>query len=143
MDKVKAIKYCVTGIFSAFLIFALSFCKGEKKPAPGQDDSLAVIRVDSLPEKAEESLPSWFREIPQKPGTLYAVGRGKSSRMNLSREKAMLNAQAALARLFAQKKNKATDSLNVLLTRSHVVKEKQVRRGNRWYTYVLIEMPLN
>ncbi len=139
----KAIKYCVTGLFSAFLIFALSFCKGEKKPVPKQDDTLAVVREDSLSEKTEAALTSWLREIPQKPGTLYAVGRGSSSRMNLSREKAMLNAQAALARLFAQEKKKATDSLNVLLTRSHVVKEKQVRRGNRWYTYVLIEMPLN
>jgi len=142
-DQVKAIKICVTGIFGLFLMLALSFCKGEKKPATGQADSLAIVQDDSLPKEAGETLPSWFREIPQKPGTLYAVGRGGSSRINLSRERALLNAQAALARLFAQGKNKATDSLNVLLTRSHVVKEKQVRRGNRWYTYVLIEMPFN
>ena len=79
----------------------------------------------------------------QKDGFLYSVGRASSSRITIAREKALMQAQVALANELAKKQGIPTDSLNIILHHSHVAKETQMKRGNRWYSYVLLEMPLN
>ena len=116
-------------LFALLILLVILTCKKEQKQQPVKPDS-STVQI--------ENAPSWFKTYPQQEGFLYAAGQATSSRPEIARRKAMLNARLKLA----EKLKQQGDSLNTLLRWSRVKEEKQIRQGKRWQSFVLLELPL-
>ncbi len=94
--------------------------------------------VDSLKLAAHgANAPAWFKQMPQREGFHYALGQATSSDRMLAREKAIMNAQVAMAESLKIK----ADNKPALLRFSHIAKEQALKKGKRWHYFVLLEMP--
>lgn len=117
-------------LMAGLLLFAA--CKkqqtDQKEPQNTTEDSLTI---------ENENAPNWALHPPQQEGYVYAIGQATSSRPEIARRKAMLNARVKLAEKLSQQ----GDSLNSLLRWSRVKDEKQVKQGKGWQSFVLMEAP--
>ncbi|NOX89821.1 MAG: hypothetical protein GXO77_12425 [Calditrichaeota bacterium] len=133
--------------FIAILLFAFFGCKKEKEPDQGATiqtdrgevtDSAAVV-----PEVKEGAGPEWFRNPPQRDDFVYSVGEASSKRPEMARNRAIMNAQVLLAQEMAKQFGELKpDSLEQVIRFSRVIKEKQIKKGSLWHSYVLLEAPL-
>ena len=118
-------------LLAGLLLFAA--CKKETSEQKEEQN----VTGDSLTIQSENA-PDWALKPPQEEGYLYAIGQATSSRPEIARRKAMLNARVKLAEKLSQQ----GDSLNTLLRWSKVKEEKQLKQGNRWQSFVLMEVPI-
>jgi hypothetical protein len=119
-----------------------------------------------LTETRTNPIPEWFTNIPQDPSFLYAARTATSRDLNLAIEKAMTNARAEIARQyelkvegltksFQEEVGSAEDSeinqifsqtvrtvVSTQLMGSRATKTTQVRDGNNYRVYVLVEYPI-
>ena len=126
----------------ALISFVSCSKKQEQKTAPA--DSLNVDSVNSVQKERQDDVngPEWFKNPPRAEEVLYAVGQASSQSPTIAREKAIMNARVAMAEFLKKEKSGLSpDSLNVDLRFSRVTKETSVKKGKRWYHYVLMEMP--
>ena len=138
--KMKHLLFLFTTI--ALISFVSCSKKQEQKTAPA--DSLKVDSVNSVQSETQAAMngPEWFKNPPKAEDVLYAVGQASSQSPTIAREKAIMNARVAMAEFLKKEKSGLSpDSLNVDLRFSRVAKETSVKKGKRWYHYVLMEMP--
>jgi len=98
-----------------------------------------------------KNAPDWFKTIPVEKGILYAIGTAKSRRLNLASDKAVTKAQISLAEQVKLKTESAggadtedvTESdLDIVLKKSLIKNQTQIKEGKLWRVYVLLEMEL-
>ena len=131
-------------LFTTIALISFVSCskKQEQKAAPA--DSLNVDSVNSVQKDTKDDVngPEWFKNPPKAEDVLYSVGQGSSQSPTIAREKAIMNARVAMAEFLKKEKSGLSpDSLNVDLRFSRVARETSVKKGKRWYHYVLMEMP--
>ncbi len=134
-------------IFISILLFTFFSCKKEKEPDQGVKTQTDQEKVtDSLavaPEAKGGAGPEWFRNPPQKDDFVYSVGEASSKRPEMARNRAIMNAQVLLAQEMAKQfGGLKPDSLEQVIRFSRVIKEKQIKKGSLWHSYVLLEAPL-
>ena len=146
--------------FSILVFLILVACEKTSRNDLSKSDSSIVAdsaRTDSvlLIENAENA-PSWYLAIPEKEGFIYAIGMAKSRRANIASDKALLNAQVSLAeKLKRQDLNLVNgegenaigadsdpdnDNLSIIMKDVMVKNKKQLKVGDIWYSYVLLEL---
>ena len=131
-------------------------CKEKKDIPSDQLDSLKNVDsafVDSglVESNILKNAPDWFKNIPNQDGFIYGIGTAKSRRLNLASDKAVTKAQISLAEQ-VKKKTESTigadsdeiseSDLNVVLTKSVIKNQTQIKEGKLWRSYVLIEMEI-
>lgn len=120
----------------------------------------------ALQETSEGEVPEWFTNVPQDPNYLFAVNTATSRDLGLAMDKAITGARAEIARqmevrvsglqkrfdeevgigedsqlmqMFTQAtKTVVSQALNGSRTRY----QKQVKDGNLWRAYVMVEYPI-
>ncbi len=126
------------------LMFLISCTKKQEEKRPVTTDSLSVDSLHTGNSANQQSMegPQWIKTPPSQEGFIYVVGKGESRSKTIAREKAIMNAQVALAEMLKKEKSGTSpDSLNVYLKMSHVAKEKSLKKGKHWQHFVLVEMP--
>jgi len=124
------------------IVFLLSLnlfscAKKEKQQTISDADSLLNVKQDNL---LPADAPAWYVQKPQTSGYFYGKGMARSKRVTVARDKAMLQAQAELA------KEIKNDSLSIdisELKNSIIKQQKQIQEGKHWRVYVLLEMPVD
>jgi len=147
-------------MLSRILLFVVTIfifsCNEKKEIHPDQLDSLKNIDsalVDSgiVDKSILKNAPDWFKTIPVEDGVLYAIGTAKSRRLNLASDKAVTKAQISLAEQVKLKTESAggadtedvTESdLDIVLKKSLIKNQTQIKEGKLWRVYVLLEMEL-
>ena len=123
------------------------------------DISDSVMTDNALSVENLELAPSWFKSIPEKNGYIYAAGTATSRRVNIASDKALLNAQVRLAEKLKElglnsgmeeneeaigaDSDPGNDNLSVTLQDVMTKNRKQIKAGNLWYSYVLLELKLD
>ncbi len=113
------------------IILFVSISCDSKKETPFVSDRTVVkqIPVDA---------PAWYRELPQSEEFIYGKGMAISKRVNIARDKALIQAQADLAEKISDK----VLSTEMIELNQGIIKEQQnTQDGDRWRVYVLLEMP--
>ena len=146
--------------FSILVFLILVACEKTSRNDLSKSDSSIVAdsaRTDSvlLIENAENA-PSWYLAIPEKEGFIYAIGMAKSRRANIASDKALLNAQVSLAEKLKRQdlnivngegenaigadSDPDNDNLSIIMKDVMVKNKKQLKVGDIWYSYVLLEL---
>ena len=146
--------------FSILVFLILVACEKTSRNDLSKSDSSIVAdsaRTDSvlLIENAENA-PSWYLAIPEKEGFIYAIGMAKSRRANIASDKALLNAQASMAEKLKRQglnivngegenaigadSDPDNDNLSIIMKDVMVKNKKQLKVGDIWYSYVLLEL---
>ena len=146
--------------FSILVFLILVACEKTSRNDLSKSDSSIVAdsaRTDSvlLIENAENA-PSWYLAIPEKEGFIYAIGMAKSRRANIASDKALLNAQVSLAEKLKRQglnivneegenaigadSDPDNDNLSIAMKDVMVKNKKQLKVGDIWYSYVLLEL---
>ena len=148
-------------LFFGILVFLLLVaCEKTSRNDLSKSDSSIVAdsaRTDSvlLIENVEYA-PSWYLAIPEKEGFIYAIGMAKSRRANIASDKALLNAQVSLAEKLKRQglnivngegenaigadSDPDNDNLSIIMKDVMVKNKKQLKVGDIWYSYVLLEL---
>ncbi len=141
-QKRKKVRHVLTLMSIIFFVpFHFMSCGKSEKPSKNHasgSDSLAIDTLQtSQTMKRNVFVPDWFKSRPQREGFYYAFGRANSSSKMIAREKAIMNAQIALAESLKIK----ADGKPALLRFSHITKEQALKKGKRWHYFVMMEMP--
>ena len=144
------------------LLFALLVlgCKRTDKNDKTNPDSTAIR--DSLqtglklPDEVLEEAPEWFESLPEKDSYIYAVGVAKSRSGSIASNKALLKAQLSLAEKLKEIKpasnmedheqplgadsDPSNDNLAITMQDVIVKNKKQIKWGDLWYSFVLLEV---
>ncbi|GEM_PF-3272501 len=135
-------------------VFLLLVNCENKKPEKITIDSLQVDTSQVLRSEQGQiakNVPNWFRRLPDKEGFYFAVGKGESRRPNLARDKAVLKAQRNLLEQLSVKSANTHSGVQAVdenrptpqvLSKTFIKKQKQIRDGQNWIVYVLLEMPI-
>ncbi len=122
---------------SIFVLGVLLFFVNCQKTKQTDHNNSAVNNKDSLAITTKQ-MPEWAIHVPLEDGYIYAVGQAQSTRPEIARRKAMLDARVKLAKKLSSK----GDSLTILLQGSKIKQEKQIRTGKHWQSFVLMEVPV-
>ncbi|MBN1408067.1 MAG: hypothetical protein JW956_09765, partial [Calditrichaceae bacterium] len=101
--------------------------------------------------------PSWAKSVPVKDGYIYVIGTAKSRRANIASDKALFNAQVRIAEKLKELELEFTegenaigadsdpdnDNLSIKMQDVMTKSKKQVKSGDLWYSYVLLELKLD
>lgn len=120
----------------------------------------------ALQTTSEGEVPDWFSTIPQDPNFLFAANTATSQDLQLAIDKAVTAARAEIGRqmevrikslqkrfdeevgfgedaqLLQQFTSATKTVVSASLTGSRTKYQKQVKDGNRWRSYVLVEYPI-
>ena len=150
----------LVGLLLAILFVLVACTKKEEADHRSSAADSAARDTTSVQAPVDQGIeiPVWLENLPHRNGYLYASGWGKSLRANISKDKALLIAQNQLARRLQTASLASTDSVdqagsagaqaqengtNIALSAWKIVKQKQVKKGKYWYTFVLLELPLD
>ena len=94
----------------------------------------------------------WFKKIPDQDGFVYAVGAASSRNLSIASDKAVTKAQISLAEQIKNKtetpggadtENVTDDDLYVVLNKSLIKEQSQIKDGKLWRVYILLEMQID
>jgi hypothetical protein len=147
-------------IFIILILIILFSCeKSDRKDLSNIDTTVVSDSINSdnvLSIEIREKAPAWFKSLPVKEGYIYAVGTAKSRRASIASDKALLNAQVSLAEELKQleqgsgmEETQGADSdpdnenLSIKMQDVLTKNKKQIKSGNLWYCFVLLELKLD
>jgi len=120
----------------------------------------------SMQQTSMGDVPDWFANVPQDPNYLYSANTGVSQDLQLAIDKAATGARAEIGRqievriqglqkrfdeevglgedskLMQQFTQASKTVVSTSLSGSRIGKQKQMREGNTWRAYVLVEYPI-
>ncbi|HES60103.1 MAG TPA: hypothetical protein ENO18_06705, partial [Caldithrix sp.] len=147
--------------FILFLFFICVACEKANRE-DGRGDETTVItdsmKTDSvLSTEILQHAPSWAKSVPVKDGYIYVIGTAKSRRANIASDKALFNAQVRIAEKLKELELEFTegenaigadsdpdnDNLSIKMQDVMTKSKKQVKSGDLWYSYVLLELKLD
>ncbi len=147
----RSTRFIVSLFIIALVSMALLSCAGGKK---------------GLQDVQEGEVPDWFVNTPQDPNFLFAATTATSQDLQLAIDKATTSARAEIGRqtdvkiqalqkrfdeevglgqdaqLLQQFTSATKTVVSTSLSGSRVSKQKQVKDGNLWRAYVLVEYPI-
>ena len=138
-------------------------CEKQERSDLELTDTTAVVDSSQtglvLPTDILEKAPAWFKSIPTNKGLVYAVGTAKSRRGNIASDKAILNAQVKLAEKLKEMglgsntkmgetplgadSDPSNNNLSITMQNVMIKNKKQIKSGDLWYSFVLLEMKLD
>ena len=145
-------------IFTTLLLVIFIACDKTDRSDTGKIDSTTVsdsTAMDStLSVEFAENAPAWFVSIPQIEGYIYATGTAKSRRASIASDKATLKAQVSMAEKLKKQgvingtseialgadPDADNENLSIMMQDVMVKNKKQVKLGDIWYSYVLLEL---
>lgn len=144
-------------ILSAILLFTCEKTEQSYRITPDTSGIVDSLKIDSSFSVEElEQAPSWFKSLPEKEGYIYATGTAKSRRANIASNKALLNAQVSLAEKLKEMglgsniihgeqsigadSDLSNDNLSITMQDVMIKNKKQIKSGNLWYSFVLLEL---
>lgn len=150
-------------LFILFLFLIFASCEKNNKNDRSNTDTTNVsdsTKSDSsLSIENQEHAPSWFKSLPKKEGYIYATGTAASRRANIASDKALLYAQIRLAeklkklrldsgiregeKAIGADSDPGSDNLSITMQDVMTKNKKQVKSGDLWYSYVLLELKLD
>lgn len=139
------------------LIFACEKTEQSDRNIPDTTGVMDSLITDSSFWAEEwEQAPSWFKSLPEKEGYIYATGTAKSRRANIASDKALLNAQVNIAEKLKEMgfgsntmhgeqsigadSDPSNNNLSITMQGVMIKNKKQIKSGNLWYSYVLLEL---
>lgn len=144
-------------ILSTIFLFSCQKTERSNRIIPDTSGVMDSLKIDSTFSIEElEQAPSWFKSLPEKEGYIYATGTAKSRRANIASNKALLNAQVSLAEKLKElginsntihgeqsigaDSDPSNDNLSTTMQDVMIKNKKQIKYGNLWYSFVLLEL---
>ena len=149
------------------LVAVLSACSSTPPaptPAPAPTRPVSVMQAqESSVQRAMDSVPDWFMDVPKSTDTIYSVGDGVSSSMSGALGNARANAFEGICqsaggtvrsqtKIFRQDTDTSSTSLSttairnlcpdVDVTGAVVEKRRVVQDGSRFRAFVLVALPM-
>lgn len=158
MIKLNIMKFCVV----LFLCFLFVSCTKKEKNDVSKSDSMMVVDSTMAEHDLEmvilEQAPGWYKSMPEKEGYIYTVGTAKSRRGSIATNKAVMKARIKMADKLKEMEydinsdldkipqgadmNPSDDNLSMALQNVIIKEKKQIKTGDYWHTFVLLEMQL-
>lgn len=121
-------------IILLFLIVACSDKKEQPEPDILQDSLASQVLEQMLPADA----PEWYLNATGQ-DNMVGRGMGRSRRVQIARDKALMQAQAELAKKFFPVDKDSVQSLPP----TRIAHQKQQREGKLWRVYLVLEAELD